>query len=104
VDLEKEFVGVAALRRIAEEGPRRRLTGLALEGRRIARQGAKVSAGDAEVGEVTSGTLSATLEQSIAMAYIDEQHSAQGQALSVDIRGTGVGAVVVPLPFYKRSK
>ncbi len=104
VDLTKEFLGVAALRRIAEEGPRRRLTGLVVEGPRIARQGAKVFAGDAEVGEVTSGTLSATLEQSIAMAYVDAQHSTQGQGLSVDIRGKRVGATVVPLPFYKRSQ
>lgn len=103
VDLEKEFVGVDSLRKIDADGPPRKITGLVLEGRRIVRQGAKVFAGDAEVGEVTSGTLSPTLEKSIAMAYVATEHSTVETSLSVDIRDTRVGATVVPLPFYKRK-
>ncbi len=103
VDLEKKFIGAAALRKIAAEGPRRKVTGLVLEGRRIARQGAKVFAGDREVGEVTSGTLSPTLEKSIAMAYVDSASSVEGQSLSVEIKDQRAAATVVPLPFYKRA-
>lgn len=103
VDLEKEFIGAAALQKIAAEGPRRKITGLVLEGKRIARQGAKVFAGDREVGEVTSGTLSPTLEKSIAMAYVDSASSVEGQSLSVEIKDHRVSATVVPLPFYKRT-
>lgn len=104
VDLEKDFLGVEALRRVDAEGPRRKITGLVLEGKRIARQGCKVFAGGKEVGEVTSGTLSPTLERSIAMAYVDAAKSAVGEKLEVDLRGSRVGAVAAPLPFYKRSQ
>ena len=104
VDLEKEFLGAEALRRVDKEGPRRKITGLELDGKRIARQGSKVFAGGKEVGEVTSGTLSPTLGKSIAMAYVDADRSVPGEKLEVDLRGTRAGAIVVPLPFYKRSQ
>jgi aminomethyltransferase len=103
VDLTKDFIGAAALRKVQQAGPRRKLTGLVLEGRRIARHGAKVMQDDREVGEVTSGTLSPTLNQSIAMAYVDAEAAAPGARLAIDLRGTSVGAAVVPLPFYKRE-
>jgi len=103
VDLAKDFIGVEALRQIASEGPRRRLTGLVLEGRRIARQGTTVLAGDTTVGEITSGTMSPTLDRSIAMGYVDIGQRAEGQRLAVDIRGERIDAVVTPLPFYKQE-
>ncbi|RIK69233.1 MAG: glycine cleavage system aminomethyltransferase GcvT [Planctomycetota bacterium] len=103
VDLEKEFIGASVLRKIAAEGPRRKLTGLVLEGKRIARQGAKVFTGETEAGIVTSGTLSPTLEKSIAIAYIDSARLASGDKLSVEIKDQRIGAAVVPLPFYKRG-
>lgn len=103
VDLAKEFIGAAALRKIAADGPERKLTGLVLEGKRIARQGTKIFAKDRDVGEVTSGTLSPTLDKSIAMGYVDSTVLGSGAGLAVDIRGTRVGAAVVALPFYKRS-
>ena len=104
VDLTKDFIGAAALRKINTDGPKRKITGLVLEGKRIARQGAKVFSGNSEVGEVTSGTLSPTLDKSIAMAFIDSPVLAAGGSLTVDIRDTRVGATIVPLPFYKRSQ
>ena len=104
VDLEKDFIGVEALRKIDADGPRRKITGLVLEGRRIARQGAKVFCGDTEAGEVTSGTFSPTLEKSIAMAYVDTERRSEDASLSVDVRGTRIAATVVALPFYKRQK
>ena len=103
VDLEKEFVGASALRQIAAEGPRRKLIGLILEGRRIARQGARVLADGAEVGVVTSGTLSPTLEKSIAMAYLDASYCEAGRSITVEVRDQQIPAVVTALPFYKRS-
>ena len=56
------------------------------------------------IGEVTSGTLSPTLQKSIAMAYVDADRAAEGTALAVDLKGTTVPAVVVKLPFYSRQK
>jgi len=104
VDLTKEFVGAAALRRIQSSGAARRVAGLVLEGKRIARQGSGVFSGSSQVGEITSGTLSPTLGNSIAMAYIDSGSLDKADGLQVDVRGTRVGATVAPLPFYKRAQ
>jgi aminomethyltransferase len=103
VDLKKEFTGVAPLRLIQEKGPARKLVGLELEGKRIARQGTPIRSGEQVIGEVTSGTLSPTLGKSIAMAYVDTNYSAEGTQLQVDLKGTLNSAKVVKLPFYKRA-
>lgn len=103
VDLKKEFVGVEALRVIHEKGPARKLVGLELEGKRIARQGTPIRSGEKIVGEVTSGTLSPTLQKSIAMAYVDANFAAEGTELQADLKGTLNPAKVVKLPFYKRQ-
>jgi len=103
VDLNKEFAGVGPLRKVAQEGPRRKLVGVELEGRRIARQGTPVIKDGRPVGEVTSGTFSPTAQRSIAMAFIDAEHAAEGTELSVDLKGTIDAARVVKLPFYKRA-
>jgi aminomethyltransferase len=100
---DKDFIGAAALRKIAADGPRRKLVGLTFEGRRIARQGAPVVAGDTVVGEVTSGTFAPTLQKSIAIAYVDADQSAVGTPLAADLRGERLAGTVVPLPFYKRN-
>jgi aminomethyltransferase len=103
VDLTKDFIGVGHLRGIKEKGPARKLVGLELEGKRIARQGMPVKNGDAVVGQVTSGTFGPTVQKSIAMAYVDAATSAEGTALQVDLKGTLNPAQVVKLPFYKRQ-
>ena len=103
VDLTKDFIGAAPLRDIAAAGPKRKLVGLELEGKRIARQGMPILSGTKIVGEVTSGTLSPTLNKSIAMAYIDADQSAEGTALSADLKGSLNPAKIVKLPFYKRA-
>ncbi len=102
VDLDKEFIGAAALRKIATDGPRRMITGLVLEGKRIARQGAAVFAGGNKVGRVTSGTLSPTLGHSIALAFVEAGHSIEGKELEVEIKEQRIPATVVALPFYRR--
>ena len=86
VDLTKEFIGVAALRDVAAVGPKRKLVGLELDGKRIARQGTPLLQGGKTVGEVSSGTLSPTLGKSVAMGYVDVEHAAVGTALSMSTR------------------
>lgn len=103
VDLEKDFIGVEPLRKIAETGCRNVLMGLQLEGRRIARQHAPVMDGDTRIGEVTSGTSSPTLQQSIAMAYVETSKAQPGRRVSVDLGGKRAEAEIVKLPFYKRA-
>ncbi len=99
------FVGREALERAAEAGPRKRLVGLAMRGRGIARHGYPVHrpVEPAACGVVTSGTLSPTLGEAIAMAYVPMTESEPGTMLEVGIRATRVAAEVVALPFYKRG-
>jgi aminomethyltransferase len=104
VDLTKDFVGAVALREIQQTGPKRKLVGLELEGKRIARQGTPLKIDEKLIGEVTSGTFSPTLGKSIAMAYVEANNAAEGTQLNADLKGTANPAKIVKLPFYKRAK
>ena len=76
--------------------------GLVLEGRRIAREESPVQINGQDVGKVTSGTFSPTLQKVIAMAYVPVASSSPGTTVEVNLRGTLVPATIVALPFYKR--
>jgi aminomethyltransferase len=102
LDKEGDFVGRAALEKVARDGPSRRLVGLVVRGRGIARHGHTVYSGDRETGVVTSGTHSPTLGVPIAMAYVATTDGEPGTILEVAIRDQRVSAEVVPLPFYRR--
>jgi aminomethyltransferase len=104
VKLDKgEFAGKSALAAY-KAAPGRARIGLKLESKRIARQGAIVFSGEEQVGEVTSGTFSPTLQVSVAMALVDPATAAVGARLTVDVRGHREPAQVVKLPFYKRPR
>ena len=98
-----DFVGRAALEKVATEGAKRRLVGLVVEGRGIARHGYPVHAGERRTGTVTSGTQSPTLGVPIAMADVAPEDGEPGTMLEVEIRDARVPARVVPLPFYRRN-
>lgn len=97
-----DFVGRAGVESAPAEGLPV-LVGLAAEGRRAARAGAEVrTTGGETIGAITSGALSPTLGHPIAMALIHPEHTAEGTALVVDVRGKDLPVRVVPLPFYTR--
>jgi aminomethyltransferase len=100
-----EFIGRAALEKSKAAGVHRVLVGLEMTERGIARDGYKVldSAGR-EIGYVTSGSPAPYLKKNVALAYVPKEFEPTGTPLRVEIRGQGVGAVVVPTPFYKRPK
>lgn len=98
-----EFIGSAALAQLDPKHPPRRFAGITLEGRAIARHGQRVMSGGKDVGEVTSGTYSFTLDHSIATVSVDGDLPLDAD-LTIDIRGTLAAAAVVPLPFYRRPK
>jgi aminomethyltransferase len=100
---EGDFVGRAALEKVARDGPARRLVGLVVEGRGIARHGHTVWSGDRRTGVVTSGTQSPTLGVPIAMAYVAPSDAEPGTVVDVEIRDARVPARVVALPFYRRD-
>jgi len=100
-----EFVGREALEKAKAAGVKRALVGLEMTERGIARDGYKVqNESGQEIGYVTSGSPGPFLKKNIALAYVPVELSAVGTKLKVEIRGQGVGAVVVPTPFYKRPK
>ena len=104
VKLQKgEFAGRRALADW-KDAPGFVRVGFHLESKRIARQGAGVYAGDQQVGEVTSGTFSPTLQASVAMALVDPSVAATDVPLTVDIRGHREPARLVKLPFFKRAR
>lgn len=80
-------------------GTARRRVGLLLDGRQAAREGAAVFVGDRQVGVLTSGGFSPSLERPIAMAYVDAAQAADGTVLSIEVRGKRLSATVAPLPF-----
>jgi aminomethyltransferase len=104
LDKPGDFVGRAALEKVARDGVTRRLVGLAMRGRGIARHGYPVHAGDGTAGIVTSGTQSPSLGEAIAMAYVATADAEPGTMVDVEIRGQRVPAEVVALPFYKRPR
>lgn len=104
LDKPEDFVGRAALRKIAEDGPARLRVGLIVRGRGIARHGYPVLAGERRSGVVTSGTQSPTLGVPIAMAYVAPGDARPGTMLAVEIREQPVPAEVVVLPFYRRAR
>ena len=100
---KSEYPGKAALEVIKSHGVSMTRVGLVLEGRRIAREESPVHVDGKEVGKVTSGTFSPTLQKVIAMAYVPVASSSIGTAVEVNLRGTLVPATVVALPFYRRG-
>jgi aminomethyltransferase len=98
--LDKEFSGVAELRRIKEAGPDRRLVAFVMEEKAVPRQGMPIFGG----GEVTSGTHSPMLDKGIGMGYVPAASARSGTELTIDVRGNERRATVVPKPIYQREE
>ena len=71
--------------------------------RGIVREGAKVFAGETEVGFVTSGTKAITLDITMAMAMVDKPYNKLGTELFAEVRGRRLKCEVVKMPFYKKE-
>ncbi len=100
------FIGRDALLAVqAEGGPKRKLVGLEMIERGIARDGHSVlSLFGQVIGQVTSGSPAPFLKTNIAMALVPAAVAASGEDVLVDVRGNKVRAKQVPLPFYRRAK
>jgi len=104
IDLDKPFIGCEALRKLKADGLPRTQVGLAVEGKRVPRDGCSVLQDGTEVGFVTSGTFSPTLGRPIAMALVRPDLAREGLDLEVDVRGKPVQVKVDGLPFYSRKR
>jgi aminomethyltransferase len=101
-----DFIGRDALLAVqASGGPKRKVIGLEMIDRGIARDGYPVlDLGGREIGAVTSGSPAPFLKTNIAMALVPAEFAASGRDVLVQVRSNQVRAKQVPLPFYKRPK
>jgi glycine cleavage system aminomethyltransferase T len=113
VDLEQgaDFIGKEALRRIKEEGPKRKLAGVEISGDSLGsyNDGSMidffpVSHDGREVGRVTSACHSPRLEKNIGYAMVPIELAELGTELEVDVYGEHRDAVVVEMPFIDPKK
>jgi aminomethyltransferase len=103
VKLDTEFLGRDALERIDAEGVEEKLVGLRLIDRGVPRHGYDVTNTDDKViGQVTSGTMSPTLEEPIGLAYLPVEYTDPGTTVRVVVRGESKKAQTRTLPFLNR--
>ena len=102
VRFDKEYVGAQVLRQQHEKGVEKKLVGLTVPGRSAPRQGYPILDEGREIGRITSGSYSPTLDTSIGMGYVLVRYATPGNEVDVHIRGRILRAEVVPLPFYTR--
>jgi len=103
IDLNKEFIGKDAIKKELASLSRMRLIGLVLESRSAARPGDVVVSDGQEVGIVTSGLFSPSLNVAVALAEVRSHIDRPGGRVSVKVRDKLLNATVTELPFYKQG-
>lgn len=104
LDKAVAFNGQDALNKQKEEGISRRLFGLEMLERGVPREGYPVKSGEQEIGWVSSGSYSPTLDKFIALAFLDPEVVQQCAEVSLMIRNRAYRAQITKLPFYRRKK
>ena len=107
LDMEPDFIGKTALRRIKAEGPKRRQIGLVIDCDPI--QGPNttfwpVNSNDETIGKVTSAVYSPRLKQNIALAMVDAKHAPLGADVEVLTNFGQKRAQIAEFPFYDPKK
>ncbi len=101
LDSKGDFIGREVLEQQKANRVQRKLVGLQMQGRNIARHGYSVLSAGEKVGEITSGTLSPTLGYPIALAYLPAEIATVGNQLEIEIRNKTYPAIIVKRPFYR---
>jgi len=104
VEQDGDFIGAEAIRARARAGHPRALAGFALEQRGVPRAGCAVAKGGREVGVVTSGGPSPTLQKSIGLAYVPPALAAPGTPVEIIIRDRPLRACMVETPFVRGER
>lgn len=104
VKLNKEFIGKNELIKQKEEGLPYRLRGIELLEKGIARHGSElVNENGENIGWVSTGYLSPTLEKSIAIGFLKPGYRKIGSEIAVKVRSKEIKAKIIKMPFYKGS-
>ena len=99
----KDFVNHEALALQKNQKPEKKLIGFELNERGIPRQGYDIVNEDGDIiGNVTSGTMSPSLQKGIGMGYVPNKFSKPGTLIYIQVRKKAIPAVVVKMPFYKK--
>lgn len=105
LEKDADFIGKSTLQALSASAPAKKLVGLEMVDRGIARDGYPVRSLTGEpLGVVTSGSPSPTLKKNIALAFVPPAEAELGNEVAVEIRGNLVKAKVIPTPFYKRVR
>lgn len=105
VKMDKDdFVGKEASQKILDEGPKKKLIGIEMQSKRIAREGAEVQKDGKKIGHVTTGYLSPTFGVCLANAFVDKEAVALGDEVDVVIRNKPAKATVVKKRFLDRRE
>ena len=101
VDLETEFVGRDALADQQATGVDRQFVGVTMLDRGVPREGYELvdDAGE-EIGRLTSGTMSPTLDEGIGLGYVGVEHADPGTPIGIVVRGSEKRAEITALPFH----
>lgn len=100
----KEFTNSDVLQQQKQAGVGRKLVGFEMIDRGIPRHDyAIVDADGNNIGKVTSGTQSPSLQKAIGMGYVDTSYAKEGSEIFISIRDNKVKARIVKPPFYKAS-
>ncbi|WP_404452994.1 glycine cleavage system aminomethyltransferase GcvT [Virgibacillus necropolis] len=104
VKKQADFIGKSVLRDQVENGAERKLVGIEMIDKGIPRHGYEVFVGEEEVGFVTSGTQSPTLNKNVGLVLIKSEFAEEGTEVIVQVRKRKLMAKVVKTPFYSRAK
>ncbi len=102
-----DFIGRTALLAVKEKGTTHTLAGFkivdeTMARRAIPRHGFQIVRDGKEIGKVTSGTLSPTLQTSIALGYLEREYAKEGNEVHIVVRGKEVAFAVTKPPFIRR--
>ena len=107
LDMEAEFIGKAALAKIAQQGVSRRQVGIEIDGAALSGPNTEywpVMVSDNKVGQITSAVYSPRLERNIALAMVNIEHTAIDAQVEIVMPFEHRTGKIVPKPFYDPSK
>ena len=97
------FYGRKALEKQSILGIRKKLVGIEIKGKAIARKGYKIFIDNQQIGEVTSGSWSPSLKKPIALAYINYEYAKINTNVDIIIRGEKFNGIISKRCFYKKN-
>ncbi|GAB5431777.1 MAG: glycine cleavage T C-terminal barrel domain-containing protein [Epibacterium sp.] len=107
LDMEADFIGKAALKRIQKEGPARLQVGLIIDAAPLRGPNTTfwpITKNGETIGKVTSAVYSPRLEKNIALAMVDAEHAVIGSDVEVTMTSGATSASVVERPFFDPRK